>query len=68
MSQAKITRQDLENRLRDLQGDLSQKVEDSKQALVAAGVAAGILVLLIVFLLGRRAGKKKTTFVEIRRV
>jgi DMSO/TMAO reductase YedYZ heme-binding membrane subunit len=64
----RITRDDLERRFSALQGELRGKVADRKQTLItAAGVAAAVL-LLIVFLLGKRSGKRKTTLVEIRRV
>jgi hypothetical protein len=41
----------------------------SKQAKIAQGAAvASVILVLIIFLLGRRSGKKKSTVVEIRRV
>jgi len=67
-TQTKITRDDLESKLRALQGDVQGKVDDKKSTLFAAGAGIGALLLIIFFLLGKRSGKKKTTFVEIRRV
>ena len=64
----KITRDDLEARLQTFQDGLQGKVEDRKQTLLTAGAAVAALIVLGVFVLGRRAGKKKTTIVEIRRV
>ncbi len=64
----KITRDDLESKLRALQGDVQGKVDDQKNTLMAAGAGLGTLLLIIFFLLGKRSGKKKTTFVEIRRI
>ena len=64
----KITRDDLENKLRALQGGVQGKVDDQKSTLMAAGAGLGTLLLIIFFLLGKRSGKKKTTFVEIRRI
>jgi hypothetical protein len=64
----KVTRDDLEAKFRSLQGDVQGKVEDRKQTLTMAAVAGGVLLLLLVFLVGKRSGKKKTTLVEIRRV
>jgi hypothetical protein len=64
----RITRDDLERRFAAPQGGIRDKVADRKRTLVtAAGVGAAVL-LLIVFLLGKRSGKRKTTLVEIRRV
>ena len=68
MSQQRITRDDLETRFRQLQDSVQGRVEDKKQTLMTAGIVAGVIVLLIVFLLGSGRGKKKTTLVEIRRV
>ena len=64
----KITRDDLEAKFRALQGDVKSSVESKKQSLLTIAGGVGVLALLIVFLLGKRAGKKKTTLVEIRRV
>jgi hypothetical protein len=64
----KITRDDLESKLRAFQGDVQGKVDDQKSTIMAAGAGLGSLLLIIFFLLGRRSGKKKTTFVEIRRI
>ena len=65
---SKITPEDLEGKLRAFQGDVQSKVESKRNTIVMAG-AAGVTVLLIIFfLMGKRAGKKKTTLVEIRRL
>ena len=64
----KITRDDLESKLRAFQGDVQGKVDDKKSTLLAAGAGLGALLLIVFFLLGKRSGKKKTTFVEIRRI
>jgi hypothetical protein len=68
MTEAKITRDDLEAGLRQLQGGARQKVVDKKKA-IATGAGIGVaLVLFIVFMLGKRAGNKRTALVEIRRI
>jgi hypothetical protein len=66
--QTKITRADLERSFRSLQEEAKAKVDDKKSTVATAAGIGGILVLLLVFLLGRRSGLKKTTLVEIRRV
>lgn len=63
-----ITRDDLENKLRSLQGDIQGRVDDRKQSILATGASIGLVLMIIMFLLGRRSGRKKTTLVEIRRV
>jgi hypothetical protein len=64
----KITPEDLERKLRALQGDVQNVVDDKKST--AAGIAAGggLLLLMIFFLLGKRSGKKRSAIVEIRRI
>jgi hypothetical protein len=64
----RITRDDLETKFRGVQTDIQSKVEDKKQSLATAVAVGGIVLLLIFFVLGRRAGSKRTAFVEIRRV
>jgi hypothetical protein len=64
----RITRDDLETKFRGVQTDIQSKVEDKKQSLATAVAVGGVVLLLIFFVLGRRAGSKRTAFVEIRRV
>jgi hypothetical protein len=66
-TQAHISRDDLEHKFKALQDGLLGKVEDRKQSLMTAGAGIGLVLLILVYLLGRRSGKKKTTLVEIRR-
>lgn len=63
----RITRDDLEQRFRALQSGMQGKVDEKKPSLVTIGAVGGVVLLLLVFLLGKRSGKKKTTLVEIRR-
>ena len=65
---AKITRGDLEAKLREVSGDVGDTVEAVKPQ-VFGGAAAGLLLALVVaYLLGRRRGRKRSAIVEIRRV
>ena len=63
-----ITRDDLERGFRNIQNGVKKQVEDRKSTIVTVVSGVGVLLAVIVFLLGRRSGKKKTTSVEIRRV
>jgi hypothetical protein len=62
-----ITREDLEGGFRSFQGEIMDRVEDRRSTLVSLAAGAGVVLLIIVFLIGRRSGRKKTTLVEVRR-
>jgi uncharacterized membrane protein YvbJ len=65
---SKISAADIESKLKALQGDVHDKVEDQKtNVMVAAGVIGLILVIAFYFL-GRRSGHRRSTLVEVRRV
>ena len=63
-----ITRDSLEEALRDLQADIDR---DTQPLLVkvayGAAAAAGVLIGLA-YLVGRRAGRLRRTVVEVRRI
>lgn len=64
----RITRADIEAKLRELRGDVEETGEvvvERGRAVIGAAAAA---VVGLAFLLGLRRGKKKSTVVEIRRV
>lgn len=63
-----ITRDDIEAKFREIKGDLDDTAESAKSMAIAVGAAVAVVAVLGVFLLGRRRGRKKTTFVEIRRL
>lgn len=63
-----VTRDDLEAQFAAVQSGLKSKAAERKSTLITLAVAGGVVAVLIVFLLGRRSGKRRSTFVEIRRV
>jgi chaperonin GroEL (HSP60 family) len=72
MSQAttapRITRDDIEAKFRSIHtGVTNTKDEVKKGPIVAGGIATLLLVLLVVFLMGKRKGSIRSTIVEIRR-
>ena len=64
----RVTRADIEARLRKLAGEVEEKGESVKETGMAVAGAAGAGLLGLVFLLGRRRGRRKSTVVEITRV
>jgi cytochrome c-type biogenesis protein CcmH/NrfG len=67
-SRDRITRTDLENKFRELEGGAREQVESARSTVVTAGVVAALILLLLAYLLGTRKGKKRSTILEIRRV
>jgi hypothetical protein len=69
MTQAqRITREDIETKLREIDSGFRQQVADKKRTVLTGVAVGGAVILFVMFLLWRRSGKKKTTIVEIRRV
>lgn len=63
-----ITPADIEAKFRDIQGQVDVVAEDSKKRLALTGGAVSIVLFLIIYVLGRRAGKRSSSVVEIRRI
>ncbi len=62
-----VSRADIENSLRALQGGVQDKVEDQKSTLMVVAGVVGVILIVAFFLLGRRSGRRTSTLVEIRR-
>jgi len=62
-----VERADLEAKLREIQQVVEETAEGAKNPAVIAALA-GVVVLVIVYLLGRRRGKKGAARVEVYRV
>jgi hypothetical protein len=63
-----VSRSDIEAKLREIKGEVDTTTTSAKPYVLAGAAAAAVIVLGIVYTLGRRKGQKKTTLVEIRRV
>ena len=64
----RITRDDLESKFRELEGEATSTAEQAKSYAIAAAAIAVVAVVTVAFVLGRRKGRKKTTVVEIKRI
>ena len=67
-SSDKVTREDIEKKFREIQGDIDETAESAKGMAITVGAVVAVVVVLGVFILGKRRGKKKTTFIEVRRL
>ena len=68
MTAERITRDDIENKFRELQGEVETVGEDARSWAATAGAVLAVLVILLAFFLGLRRGKRTRTVVEIRRL
>jgi predicted nucleic acid-binding protein len=63
----KISKQDIENKIRVLQADISGRASDKKQSIIAIGSIALSVVVVVAYLFGRRSGRRRGSRVEFRR-
>jgi hypothetical protein len=68
MTEPSITPADIEARFRSIQGEIETVSNDSKKVMELAAAAGAILLVGVVYYFGRRAGKRKSTVLEIRRL
>ena len=66
--EARITREDIENKFRQLTGEVNETAQRMSRMAIAGGAAGVVLLLILAFLVGRSKGVKKTTVVEVVRV
>jgi hypothetical protein len=64
----KITKSDIEHKLREVAGDFDVQVDRAKPKLITGAVGVAVLALLLAYLIGRRGGKSSSAVVEIRRL
>jgi hypothetical protein len=64
----KITRGDIESKLRELQGEVGQRTEAAKVPAIAVAVGVVVVTIAAAYFLGRRKGKRRQTVLEIRRI
>ncbi len=65
---SKISPADIEAKFRDIQGQVDSVAEDGKKKAAIAGTIGAVVLLLIIYLMGRRSGVRKSTVLEIRRL
>ncbi len=64
----KITRDDIEAKLRELQGEVDERAERAKVPAIAIAAGVALVTIAAAYWLGRRKGKKRQTILEIRRI
>jgi hypothetical protein len=64
----KITRDQIEAKFRDMTGGVTEEVEGVRSRALAIGLAVVVVSVALVYLAGRRRGRRKSTIVEVRRI
>ncbi len=64
----KITRDQIEAKIRDMTGGVTDEVEGVKSQALTVGLAVALATVAIVYLIGRRRGRRNSAIVEIRRI
>ena len=63
-----ITRDDIEQRFRDIQSEVEGVESEARSYTTIAVTAVAVTLVVVAFALGSRRGRKRRTFVAIRRV
>jgi len=64
----RITRADIEAKLRSIRDDIEPVGEQAKGGLMAAAPVAAAVLIIGAYLLGKRSGKKRRAVIEIKRL
>ena len=64
----KITRDDIEAKLRELQGEVGERAEATKVPAVAIAIGVVFVAIAAAYVFGRRKGRRRQTVLEIRRL
>ncbi len=67
-TEEKITRDQIEAKLREMTGGVSDEVEGARSQALAVGLAVVVVSVAVVYLIGRRRGRRRSTVVEVRRI
>ncbi|HET6916141.1 MAG TPA: hypothetical protein VFH56_08635 [Acidimicrobiales bacterium] len=59
---------DIRSKLHEIKGGVDETTETAKPYVLIAGIAGVVGVIAVAFLLGRSRGRRKDTWVEIRRL
>jgi hypothetical protein len=64
----KVTREDIEAKLRELRGEVDTRAQSAKATGVAIVTGVVMVTIVVAYVLGRRRGKKRNMVLEIRRI
>ncbi len=64
----RITRESLEDALRDLQADVDREAQPLLVKVAYGAAVAAVVLIGLAYVFGRRAGRRRATVVEVRRI
>jgi hypothetical protein len=64
----RITRDQIEAKFRELTGEVDDEVEAHRSQAITVGLAVSVALVAVVFLIGRRSGRRRSAVVEVRRI
>jgi uncharacterized membrane protein len=64
----KITRDQIEAKFREVTVGATNEVEEVRSQALAVGLAVVVVTVAVVYLIGRRRGRRRSTIVEVRRI
>lgn len=67
-SDGRVEIADIRAKLQEIRGDADHRIEKATPYAVFGGAAGVVLIIVLAFVLGRARGKRKATWVEIRRL
>ncbi|HET9077787.1 MAG TPA: hypothetical protein VFN68_12715 [Acidimicrobiales bacterium] len=59
---------DIRHKLEEIRGDADETATAAKPYAMMAAVGGAVVLVAVAFMLGRRRGRRKSTWVEIRRL
>lgn len=68
MTEPSITPSDIEQKFRSIQGEIETVSTDSKKIIQMAAAGGAVLIVAVIYFMGRRSGKRNSTVLEIRRL
>jgi hypothetical protein len=64
----RITRDEIEAKFRELTGEITDEAESKRSQAVTVALAVVVAMVAVVFLIGRRNGRRRSAIVEVRRI
>ncbi len=63
-----ISRDDLRSSFQSFKDDIDRSADEAASKAVPVLMIGGVILVIVVFMIGRRVGRTKSTIVEIRRI